>query len=155
MKRSIENPGGLRLGVSGSDGAPVIYDPKDNVMIVRDPNAADAGTVFKPNLQRDPNYVNDKFGWHEPSFQPGQLADGPLPAPAEPPGGRPRPIEGPVEPRPAGPPAPPEPAPVHAAPVRPAPVGPPAIRPGPAVVGGGGAIGLPGPAIGPAHEPTE
>jgi hypothetical protein len=155
MKRSIENPGGLRLGVSGSDGAPVIYDPKDNVMIVRDPNAADAGTVFKPNLQRDPNYVNDKFGWHEPSFQPGQLADGPPPAPAEPPGGRPRPIEGPVEPRPAGPPAPPEPAPVHAAPVRPAPVGPPAIRPGPAVVGGGGAIGLPGPAIGPAHEPTE
>jgi hypothetical protein len=157
MKRSIENPGGLRLGVSDSDGAPVIYDPKDNVMIVRDPNAADAGTVFKPNLQRDPNYVNDKFRWNEPSFKPGQLADGPLPAGAEPPAGPPRPVESPVGPRPVGPPARPEPAPEHAVPVRPAPAEPPAIRPDPSLGGGfgGGGIGLPGSALGPAHEPTE
>ncbi|MFZ0902354.1 MAG: hypothetical protein WAN71_00405 [Mycobacterium sp.] len=152
MKRSIDNPGGLRLGVSNSDGAPVIYDPKDNVMIVRDPGGADAGTVFKPDLQRDPNFVSDKFGWNEPSFKEGQLADGPRPAPAE----SPRPVEGPVKPRPAVPPAPPEPAPVHPPPVRPVPVEPPALRPGPSVGGfGGGGIGLPGPALGPAHEPTE
>ena len=43
-------------------------------VIVRDPNGLDCGTVFKPKLQTDPNYVNDKFGWHEPSFQRGQLA---------------------------------------------------------------------------------
>jgi hypothetical protein len=156
MKRSIENPGGLRLGVSKSDGAPVIYDPKDNVMIVRDPGAADAGTVFKPNLQEKPNFVDKKFGWNEPSFKPGQLADGPPPAGAEPPTGPPRPVESPVGPRPVGPPARPEPAPVHAEPVRPAPVEPPSIRPGPAFGGGvGGGIGLPGTALGPAHEPTE
>jgi hypothetical protein len=156
MKRSIENPGGLRLGVSNSDGAPVIYDPEDNVMIVRDPNAADAGTVFKPDLQDKPNFVDKKFGWNEPSFKPGQLADGPRPAPVEPPAGPPSPVEGPpAEPRPAGSPGRPEPAPAHVAPVKPPPVEPPAIRPGPAVVVGGGAIGLPGPAIGPAHEPTE
>jgi hypothetical protein len=156
MKKSIGDPGGLRLGVSRSDGAPVIYDPKDNVMIVRDPNAADAGTVFKPDLQERPEFVDKKFGWNEPSFTPGQLADGPLRAPAEPPTGAPRPVEGPVEPRPAAPPVRPEPAPPHVAPpVRPAPVEPPAIRPGPSVVGGGGAIGLPGTALGPAHEPTE
>jgi hypothetical protein len=156
MKRSIDNPGGLRLGVSDSDGAPVIYDPKDNVMIVRDPNAADAGTVFKPNLKKDPDYVNDKFRWHEPSFKPGQLADGPPLTPAEPSAGPPRPVESPVGPRPAEPPARPEPPPGHAEPVRPAPVEPPSIRPGPAFGGGvGGGIGLPGTALGPADEPTE
>lgn len=156
MKRSIDNPGGLRLGVTNSDGAPVIYDPKDNVMIVRDPNAADAGTVFKPNLQEDPNYVSGKFGWNESSFKPGQLADGPFTAGAEPPAAPPRPVESPVEPRPIGPFPRPEPAPGHAESVRPAPVEPPSIRPGPAFGGGvGGGIGLPGTALGPAHEPTE
>jgi hypothetical protein len=84
MKRSIENPDGLRLGASRSDGAPVIYDPKDNVLIIRDPQGSDCGTVFKPNLTKDPEVVNNKFGWHEPSFKPGQLVDQPPAAPAEP-----------------------------------------------------------------------
>jgi hypothetical protein len=156
MKRSIENPGGLRLGVSSSDGAPVIYDPKDNVLIVRDPRAADSGTVFKPDLEKEPDFVDKKFGWNEPSLNPGQLADGPRPATAEPSAGPPRPVKSPVVPRPADPPAPPEPARIHAEPVRPPAVEPPAIRPGPSVGGfAGGGIGLPGTAIGPAHEPTE
>ena len=84
MKRATDNPGGLRLGPSSTDKAPVIYDPKDNVMIVRDPGAADDGTVFKPDLVKDPNYVNNKFGGSVPSFKPGELGDGPLPPPAEP-----------------------------------------------------------------------
>jgi hypothetical protein len=147
MKRSIDNPGGLRLGVTNSDGAPLIYDPKDNVLIVRDPNGLDCGTVFKPNLQKYRSYVSDKFGGSVKSFQPSQLTDGSVPSLAEP-----RP---PAEPRPAGPSSRPEPAPAHVVPVKPPPVEPPAIRPGPAVVGGGGAIGLPGTALGPAHEPTE
>lgn len=157
MKRSIENPGGLRLGPSSSDGAPVIYDPDDNVMIVRDPGGADAGTVFKPDLKKDPGYIGKKFGGSVGSFKPGDLTDRPLPAPAEPPVRTTEPVEGaPAQPRPAAPPARPEPAPPHAAPpVRSAPIEPPAIRPGPSAVGGGGAIGLPGTALGPAHEPTE
>ena len=157
MKRSIDNPGGLRLGVTNSDGAPVIYDPDDNVMIVRDPGGADAGTVFKPDLKKDPGYIGKKFGGSVGSFRPGDLNDKPLPAPAEPPVRTTEPVEGtPAQPRPAAPPARPEPAPQHAAPpVRPAPIEPPAIRPGPFAVAGGGAIGLPGTALGPAHEPTE
>ncbi len=156
MKRSIDNPGGLRLGVSNSDGAPVIYDPKDNVMIVRDPNAADAGTVFKPNLKERLDYVNEKFGGSVRAFKPEDLIDKPLPAPAEPPVRPTEPVEGaPAGPRPAPPGRPAAPPPSAAPPIKPAPVGPPAIRPGPSIVGGGGAIGLPGPAIGPAHEPTE
>lgn len=129
MKTSIENPTGLQLGASKSDGAPLIYDPRDNVLIVRDPRVADCGTVFKPNLQDDPNYVRDKFGWHEPSFKSGQLADEPLPAPAEP---RPAP------PRAAGKPAPAKP------PVSPLPVEAPPVKPSPAIGEGGGPMaGLP------------
>ncbi|MFZ0834379.1 MAG: hypothetical protein WAM92_15125, partial [Mycobacterium sp.] len=84
FQRAINDPRGLRLGASDSDGVPVIYDPKDNVLIVRDtrPNAPDGGTVFKPNLVERPNFVNDKTGWHESMFTPGQLADGPITAPA-------------------------------------------------------------------------
>jgi len=84
MKASIESPEGLRLGPSSSDGAPVIYDPRDNVLIVRDPNGADCGTVFKPDRQEKPNYVDGKFGGTVKSFQPSQLADEPIPAPAGP-----------------------------------------------------------------------
>jgi hypothetical protein len=42
MKRAIEDPTGLKLGPSCTDGAPVIYDPSDNVMIVRDPGSKNA-----------------------------------------------------------------------------------------------------------------
>jgi hypothetical protein len=114
MKRSIENPTGLQLGASKSDGAPLIYDPKDNVLIVRDPRGADCGTVFKPDLQEKPDYVRKKFGWYEPSFKPGQLADEPIPAPTEP---RPGPPAA-GEPVPAKPPVS---APVEAPPVKPLP----------------------------------
>ncbi|MGH3677222.1 MAG: hypothetical protein ACRDU5_16065, partial [Mycobacterium sp.] len=85
MQRAITNPSGLQIGVSTSDGVPVIYDPKDNVLIVRDTgaNAPDGGTVFKPN---DPASVADKFGWYESIFTVNQLADGPVapPSPASP-----------------------------------------------------------------------
>lgn len=124
MERSINNPEGLRLGASRSDGAPVIYDPKDNVLIIRDPAGADCGTVFKPNLTRDPEIVNNKFGWNEPSFKPDQLAD------------RPHPLAVPAEPRPA--PVPAE-APAPRSPVEPP--GEP-LKPGPGVGKGGG--GMPG-----------
>jgi hypothetical protein len=144
MKRSIENPQGLRLGATNSDGAPVIYDPNDNVLIVRDPRGADCGTVFKPQLQEKPDYLRKKFGWYEPSFKPGQLADGP-----------------PAEPRPARPPAAGEPAPAKP------PVEAPLVKPAPGVGGGGpvprlpfgGALPWDSPATGPhvihPHEPGQ
>ena len=52
MQDSINNPKDLMLGNSSTDGAPVIYDPKTNIVVIRDPTGAargsDAGTVFKP-----------------------------------------------------------------------------------------------------------
>jgi hypothetical protein len=130
MKRSVENPDGLRLGASASDGAPLIYDPKDNVLIIRDRSGVggDCGTVFKPDLGKYPNYINDKFRGSVESFKPGQLADGPAP--------------GSAEPRPSSPPAAGEPAPPKP-PVR-AQVQAPQVRPSPGVAEGGGRMpGLP------------
>lgn len=137
MKRAADNPTGLQLGASKSDGAPLIYDPKENVLIVRDPRGADCGTVFKPDLAEDPNYLRDKFGWREPSFKPGQLADLPNAAPGMP-GSAPLPA-----PRDLAPPKPSAPAPVEA----------PAVRPSPGATEGGG--GMPGLLFGggPSIEP--
>jgi hypothetical protein len=85
MLRAFTDPSGLILGASDTDGVPVIYDPKANVLIVRDtrPNAPDGGTVFKPDLAKYPNFVADKFGSYVSVFTPDQLADGsvaPLPS---------------------------------------------------------------------------
>jgi hypothetical protein len=54
LRRSIENPESLQLGVA-KDGAPIIYDPRDNILIIRDTNKADCGTVLKPD--QGPNYL--------------------------------------------------------------------------------------------------
>ena len=153
MKRSIENPTGLQLGASKSDGAPLIYDPQDNVLIVRDPRGADCGTVFKPNLREKPDFLGKKFGWYEPSFKSSQLGDGPLPAP-------------PAQPRPVAPPAPT--GPVSAKPPVGPPVEAPPVKPSPGIGDGGGPMsglpfggGIPGdsPATGPhvihPHKPGQ
>lgn len=86
MQRAMTDPSGLVLGGSDTDGVPVIYDPKDNILIVRDtrPNAPDGGTVFKPDLEKDPSFATKKFGSYTSIFTPDQLADGPV-APASPP----------------------------------------------------------------------
>ena len=77
MQRSITDPRGLVLGRSDSDGVPLIYDPVDNVLIVRDtrPTATDGGTAFKPDLIKDPNFVNKKFGSYQSAFTAEDLAD--------------------------------------------------------------------------------
>ena len=149
LKKSIENPEGLQLGIT-NDGAPVIYDPKDNTLIIRDPNGADCGTVFKPD--QGPDYLRRKLGGTVGSFKPGQIVDGPLPAP--------------VEPRPGPPPAAGEPAPAKP-PVGP-PVEPQPVKPSPRIGEGGGPMpelpfggGLPAdaPATGPhvihPHKPGQ
>jgi hypothetical protein len=92
----------------------VLYDPKTNVMVIRDPKALDAGTVYKPNVPDLENYLGTKVPTRVASIPPGELADGPLPATAEPPVRPPGPVEGtPAEPRPAAPPGRPEPAPTR------------------------------------------
>lgn len=75
MQRAMTDPSGLILGYSVSDGVPVIYDPRDNVLIVRDtrPRAPDGGTVFKPNV---PSEVGKKFGSYTSAFSRQELADG-------------------------------------------------------------------------------
>ncbi|ULP40977.1 hypothetical protein [Mycobacterium lentiflavum] len=109
------------------DGAPVLYDPKNNVIVIRDPGGPDCGTVFKPHdgigyVLGDENN-RPKIVAREPSIPPGQLSDGPLPAP------RPAPTESapPAAPRP---PVPAQPAPKPAA---------PPIKEGPMLPGGPGA----------------
>lgn len=76
MQRAITDPGGLRLGLA-NDGAPVIYDPEDNVLIIRDirPDTTQAGTAFKPEPTR-PNYVAKKAPYEVRIFKPEDLVDG-------------------------------------------------------------------------------
>jgi hypothetical protein len=119
------DPKGLIIGRT-ADGAPVLYDPKINVVVIRDPNGLDCGTVFKP--KNGIQYVlgngvkKPKIVVREPSIPPGQLSDGPLPAP------RPAPAE-------SAPPAAPRP-PVQAQPApKPA---LPSIKEGPMLPGGAG-----------------
>ncbi|MDD4866295.1 MAG: hypothetical protein PHQ28_03965 [Mycobacterium sp.] len=69
-----------------SDGAPALYDPKTNVLVIRDPHGLDCGTVFKPDkglryLLGDQNGPG-KIVVRQPSLAPDDLADKPLPAPA-------------------------------------------------------------------------
>jgi hypothetical protein len=110
-----------------ADGAPALYDPKNNVIVIRDPRGLDCGTVFKPDdgikyVLGDDNR-NPKIAARAPSIPPGQLADGTLPAPVEPP------RAAPAEPAPSAPRSPVE---VHPAPKPQA----PSIKEGPAVAGG-------------------
>jgi hypothetical protein len=153
MQDSINNPKDLMLGNSSTDGAPVIYDPKTNIVVIRDPTGAtrgsDGGTVFKPGPGRDYIFGNPdkeiapKIKERVDSFPPGRLED--VPRPAGPPAAEP------------GPPKPPVRAPVEGAPR----AGPP-----PGSAEGGGAmprlpfgIGTPwdSPATGPhvIHTPDE
>ena len=124
LKRSIENPENLQLGVA-EDGAPIIYDPGDNIVIIRDPTGADCGTVFKPD--QGPNYLLRKSIGAVKSFKSGQLADGPFQTPVEP-RAAPPPTAEPIPPK----------APVDTV---------PPVKPSPAIGEGGvgkGVGGMPG-----------
>jgi hypothetical protein len=88
--RAGTNPHGGMITGRTADGAPAIYDPKTNTLVVRDPNAADAGTVYKPT-GGEPYVVNNKVPSRVPSLSPGELADAPLRPPPELPKVEPRP----------------------------------------------------------------
>jgi len=103
FRRNFEDPGSLVIGRT-SDGAPALYDPKTNVLIIRDPKALDAGTVYRP--KRFQAYVDDKVPIRVTSLPRCDLEDAfpraagtTGPRPMEPPG-RPAPV--PVEPLPRG-----------------------------------------------------
>lgn len=87
MHRSMTDPSGMTLGLTNGDGVPVIYDPNDNLLIIRDtrPDAPDGGTIFKPP---GPDYVSRKSDSYVSIFTPDQLADG---------GGTPLPLGEPIE----------------------------------------------------------
>jgi hypothetical protein len=78
-----EDPRNLKIGLT-DDSAAVLYDPKTNLIVIRDPNAADCGTVFKPNDPANYTRTGGKIATEVPSVPPGRLADGPLPALVEP-----------------------------------------------------------------------
>ena len=75
----MTDPSGLILGYSDSDGVPVIYDPKDNVLIVRDtrPNAPDGGTAFNPDLSQAIRTLSTRSSvLYQSVFTAEDLADG-------------------------------------------------------------------------------
>jgi hypothetical protein len=73
IMRAGTNPNsGMITGRTG-DGAPAIYDPKTNTLVIRDPGAADAGTVYKP--ARGETYVAEKVPTRLPSLTPNELGD--------------------------------------------------------------------------------
>ncbi|WP_142245682.1 hypothetical protein [Mycobacterium sp. IS-836] len=131
------DPKGLIVGRT-ADGAPVLYDPKNNVVVIRDPKGADCGTVFKPD--KGAQYVlgdgntPGKIATREPSIPPGQLSDGPISAPSQ------QPRTAPAEPAPSAPHSPVE---VHPAPKPQA----PSVKEGPMIAGG------PGEPLGPTLAP--
>jgi hypothetical protein len=150
MQDSINNPKGLILGNSSTDGAPVIYDPKTNTVLIFDPTGegrgSDSGTVFKPEKGSDyvtgnqANNTKPKINERVGSFSPSQFEPRPQAPPAA---GQPAPVK------------PPAPAPVEAA---------PPVKPPPSIDEGGESlpklpfgIGIPGdsPALGPqfVHPP--
>lgn len=80
--RAGTNPnGGMTVGRT-SDGAPAIYDPKTNTLVIRDPGAADDGTVFRPT--RGEPYIDQKVPTRLPSLSPNELGDVPARPPVEP-----------------------------------------------------------------------
>jgi hypothetical protein len=105
MQDSINNPKDLILGNSRSDGAPVIYDPKTNIVVIHDPTGAarksDGGTVFKPGPGIDyiigspEKEVEPKIKDRVGSFAPDRLED--LPRSASPPAAPKPPVRAPVE----------------------------------------------------------
>lgn len=82
MRAGTSPNGGMIVGRT-SDGAPAIFDPKSNTLVIRDPAAADSGTVFKPT--RGEPYIADKVPTRLPSLSPAELADTPARPRAEPP----------------------------------------------------------------------
>jgi hypothetical protein len=87
MRAGMTPNGGMITGRTG-DGAPAIYDPKTNTLVIRDPGAADAGTVFRPT--RGEPYVAEKVPTRLPSLSPNELGDASARPRVEPPRAEPQ-----------------------------------------------------------------
>lgn len=84
IMRAGTNPNGGMIVGRTQDGAPALYDPKTNTLVIRDWGAADAGTVYKPK-EGQPYVVNEKAPIRVSSIPTSELADAPLRPPVEPP----------------------------------------------------------------------
>ncbi len=133
FRRNLEDPGSLVIGRT-KDGAPALYDPKTNVLIIRDRISLDAGTVYEPDQPDLKRYIDKKVPTRVTSIPRGDLQDA-----------FPRTVS-PSEPRPVEPHVRPAPPPVDALPPRigggpvppesvPHPVNPPHSHHGPPVFG--------------------
>lgn len=106
FKRNLSDPGSLLIG-RAPDGAPVIYDPRTNVIVIRDVKSLDAGTVYKPTIKDMTTYLAKKVPTRVWSLPPSAFADGPLGPVAR------QASDAPVEPKPADPPVRVTPPPVR------------------------------------------
>lgn len=88
IMRAGTNPNGGMVVGRTSDGAPAVYDPKSNTLVIRDLGAADAGTAFRPT--RGESYIADKVPTRLPSLPPTELADGPARPPVQSPRAEPQ-----------------------------------------------------------------
>jgi hypothetical protein len=82
FRANATNPGSLLIGRT-KDGAPALYDPNTNTIVIRDANAPDAGTVFKPTGGEA--YFDRKVPNRVPSVLQAELADAGAAALREPP----------------------------------------------------------------------
>ncbi|OBJ51302.1 hypothetical protein [Mycobacterium sp. 1423905.2] len=132
FRRNSSDPGSLFIGRT-KDGAPVLYDPKTEVLVIRDPKALDAGTVYKPKVPNIPAYVAGKAPTTVASIPPEELQDATIRPPIA---AAPQPVEPPGRP---APPAPRMPGAFGGGPVPPEavphPVHPPHSHHGPPVLG--------------------
>jgi hypothetical protein len=76
FRANVDDPGSLSIGRS-RDGAPVLYDPKTNLIVIRDPRALDDGTAFRPD--DGAKYAETrKMASRTTSIPLSELADGPI-----------------------------------------------------------------------------
>jgi hypothetical protein len=85
LRRNSTDPESLVVG-RARDGAPVLYDPKSNIIVIHDPKALDAETVFKPDVPDLKEYLGRKMQT-QPALARGAEAISPPPirTPATPP----------------------------------------------------------------------
>jgi hypothetical protein len=95
FRRSYENPSSLVIGRT-KDGVPALYDPKTNTLIIRNPKALDAGTVYRPDQLDLQRYIDSKVRTRV-SISRGDLEDT-FPRTVTP--SEPRPVEPGVRPAP-------------------------------------------------------
>jgi hypothetical protein len=72
LRRNSQDPASLIIERT-PDGAPALYDPKKDIIVIRDPKALDAGTVFKPDVPDLENIWGRRCRRESPQYLPVSL----------------------------------------------------------------------------------